>query len=249
VSGRIERLYLKPERGGPLRPLAAGEAMLCEAGVGIHGDAHASRLSPRQVLITLASELRELEIVPGALSENIVISSDQPALFRPGAALVTATGVEIRLTMFCEACWRIAHVTTSLRRLLRRRGVLGVIETGGALHLGDAVELVEDRYPALPESAYQRFQDFVLAVPRGRVVRYSDVTIAIGVADSFVRALPGYIKRSAGGALPVHRIVNARGELLNCLPEQAARLQEEGVINHGDTMVDLSRYLWRGEAV
>lgn len=221
--------------------------MVCEAGLGIHGDAHANRLSPRQVLVTLASELRALDIAPGALGENIVISSEQPALFRPGAALVTAAGVEIRLTMFCEACRRISHVAPNLRQLLRRRGVLGVIEMGGELRIGDALTLVDGRYPALPESPYQKFLDFVPTIPAGRVLRYGDVAVAIGVADSFVRALPGYIKRST--SLPVHRIVNARGELLNFLPEQAARLQAEGVVNQGGAVVDLQRYLWRGEAV
>jgi alkylated DNA nucleotide flippase Atl1 len=247
VSSRIERLYLKPARGQPLRALGQDEAMLCEAGLGINGDAQANRLSPRQVLVTLASELRALDISPGALGENIVIASDQPELFRPGTALLTSSGVEIRLTMFCEACWRISHVVPNLRQLLRRRGVLGVIEAGGALRIGDAVTLVDGRYPALPQSSYQKFVDFVPTIPPGRVVRYSDVAVAIGVAEGFVRVLPGYIKRSS--ALPVHRIVNARGELLNFLPEQAAQLQAEGVVNHGAAAVDLSRYLWRGEAV
>ncbi|MYM73842.1 hypothetical protein GTP56_16750 [Duganella sp. FT134W] len=247
MSSRIERLYLKPARGQPLRALGQREAMVCEAGLGIHGDAHANRLSPRQVLVTLASELRALDIAPGALGENIVLSSQQPSLLRPGTALVTAAGVEIRLTMFCEACRRISHVAPNLRQLLRRRGVLGVIEMGGELRIGDALTLVDGRYRALPESAYQKFLDFVPTIPVGRVLRYGDVAVAIGVADSFVRALPGYIKRST--SLPVHRIVNARGELLNFLPEQAARLQAEGVVNQGGAVVDLQRYLWRGESV
>jgi alkylated DNA nucleotide flippase Atl1 len=252
MAGRIAHLFRKPARGQPTVALAPGEAMLCEAGVGIIDDAHASRLSPRQVLVTLESELCELGIAPGALGENMVIASDQPALFRPGSALLTEYGVEIRLTMFCEACKRIAHVASDPRALLNRRGVLGVVAAGGGLRVGDALTLIVDRYPALPESPYQKFLDFVPTIPAGRVVRYADVALAIGVDDSFVRALPGYIKRSAGSALPLHRIVNGRGELPRLVPEQAARLLAEGVALKGTASVsvaDLPRHLWRGEPV
>lgn len=252
MAGRIAHLFRKPARGQPVVALAPSEAMLCEAGVGIMQDVHASRLSPRQMLVTLESELHELGIAPGALGENMVIVSDQPALFRPGSALITAAGVEIRLTIFCEACKRIAHVAPDLRMLLNRRGVLGVVAAGGALRVGDALTLLGDRYPALPESPYQKFLDFVPTIPAGRVVRYADVALAIGVDDSFVRALPGYIKRSAVSALPLHRIVNGRGELPCLAPEQAARLQAEGVALKGTALVsvaDLPRHLWRGEPV
>lgn len=249
MTGRITHLYRKPARGQPLVALAPDEPMRCQAGVGILGDAHASRLSPRQVLLTLDSELRALGIAPGALGENIVIACDQPALFRPGAAIVTAAGVEIRLTMFCEACKRIADVVPDLRRLLNRRGVLGVVTSSGELCIGDTLALVGSRYPALPESPYQKFLDFVPTIPRGRVLRYADVALAIGVDDSFVRALPGYIRRSAGLGLPLHRIVNARGQLLTFVPQQAALLQAEGVLKHGAAAVELARYLWRGEPV
>lgn len=249
MTGRIAQLYRKPARGQPAVALTPGDPMLCEAGAGILGDAHASMLSPRQVLVTLDSELRALGIAPGALGENIVIASDQPALFRPGSAIVTAAGVEIRLTMFCEACKRIAHVATNLNSLLNRRGVLGVVAASGELRIGDTLALVGGRYPALPESPYQKFLDFLPTIPRGRVLRYADVALAIGVDDSFVRALPGYIRRSTGRSLPLHRIVNARGELLQFLPQQSAQLQAEGVVNHGAAVVDLARYLWRGEPV
>ncbi|WP_166455298.1 MGMT family protein [Duganella alba] len=249
MNGRVEHLYLQPVRGQPGVALAPDAAMRCKAGLGIHGDVHAHRLSPRQVLVTLASELRDLRIAPGALLENIVISSDRPELFRPGSALLTASGVEIRLTMFCEPCKRIAPVAADFSRLVHRRGVLGVFATGGEIRIGDAVRLIGERYTPLPESAYQKFLAFVPTIPPGRVVRYVDVTVAIGVAGGFVRALPGYIRRSAGLGLPLHRIVNARGALLPFIPGQAGKLLAEGVIQRSDAAtVDLAAFLWQGAA-
>nr|WP_315252067.1 MGMT family protein [uncultured Duganella sp.] len=247
APARIVSLYRQPAHGAPRIALAPAEALHCETGLGIGGDVHAHRLSPRQVLVTLASELHALDIAPGALGENIVLDCDRPELFRPGAALVSASGVEIRLTMFCEPCQRIAHLTSRLSRLLHRRGVLGVFESGGELRAGDALELIAGRYRPLAETPYQRFLEFMPAVPAGRVLRYIDVVTAIGAADSSVRALPGYIRRSLTSGLPLHRIVNARGDLLPFIPGQGARLHAEGVIDRDDAAtVDLHRHLWQG---
>jgi alkylated DNA nucleotide flippase Atl1 len=253
-AGRIEMLFRKERHGQASIALDAGEAQICVAGLGLEGDIHAHRLSPRQVLITLQSELDALQIAPGALHENLVISCAETAYFVPGAALISEGGVEVRLTMFCEPCQRIAPLVANVGGMRQRRGVLGRIEHGGQLRQGDPFVLHPARYRALAESPYQKFVEFVPRIPAGRVVRYGDVAIAIGVAASFVRALPGYLKRSTGSAIPLHRIVDARGMLLSTLPHQAEQLAAEGVrVDIGDTAhatslgrVDLQTYLWRG---
>jgi alkylated DNA nucleotide flippase Atl1 len=242
-DGVIDGLYLKRRHG----ELTNEAALQCIAGLGIVDDVHANRLSPRQVLLTLSSELEQLGIAPGALQENIVISCEQPDLFRPGSALLSASGVEIALTMFCEPCKRIAHLAPKLGKLIHRRGVLGGFVSGGELRAGEAFELIAGRYAALPESSYQNFLDVVAAIPAGRVLRYADVAIGMGVADGFVRALPGYIRRSMGRDLPLHRIVNARGQLPDLIPGQAAKLGKEGVAIRDNAVPDLSHYLFDGD--
>jgi alkylated DNA nucleotide flippase Atl1 len=237
--GRVEALFI---RHGRERAQVA--AVACTAGLGIEGDAHANRISPRQILVTLRSELDALDIAPGALFENMVIVGVPARDLAPGAALVTAQGVEIRLTMYCEPCQRIADVVPSLAAMLERRGVLGVIVKGGAIAQGDEVALVPGRYAPLPESVKERFGDAVRSIPAGRVARYRDIAIAMGVADSFVRAIPGYIRRHAGDGLPLHRIVGVKGNLPLIVFDQAARLKEDGIEVALDA-VDLDRYLWR----
>ncbi|PWF45452.1 hypothetical protein C7C56_017755 [Massilia glaciei] len=195
-----------------------------------------------------------MEIAAGALRENLVISSSSREIFRPGTALITNSGVEIKLTMFCEPCKRIFPVARDLGSMINRRGILGSIETGGIILVGDTISLHPGRYAALPKSAHQKFLDFVPTIPAGKVVRYLDVTIAIGVADSFVRAIPGFIKRSVGYDIPLHRIVNAQGKLLTYIPNQAEKLSDEGVQVEvktglsGSTLgaVDLASHLWQG---
>ena len=242
APGRVEKLFIKVRRG---EPLVECDALDCAAALGIDGDVHANRLSPRQILVTLQSELAALALAPGVLFENMVVSMSDAAPFKPGAAIVTDGGVEIRLTMFCEPCKRIARVVPNLAAVVNRRGVLGTIVRGGAIRRGDAVTIIPARYAALPESPAQKFRDFVSTIPAGKVVRYLDVAIAMGVDQSFIRALPGYIKRHMPDQLPVHRIVNAQGKLLDFVHGQQARLADEGVrVTSGS--VDLHSFLWTG---
>ena len=244
MTAKAEHLFVKTGHG---KPMASTDSLTLIAGVGIEDDSNAHRLSPRQLLVTVASELDALALPPGALRENLVISTGTSGDFRPGSALTTAGGVEIRLTMYCEPCKQLLSLVADLAGMIGRRGILGVVVGGGQLRRGDVLELLPGRYPALPVSAYQKFLDFVPTIPRGRVVRYSDVALAIGADNSFVRAIPGYIKRSVDAGVPLHRIVSARGHLLATLPDQAERLMAEGVLTNG--AVELDTFLWQGERV
>ena len=242
MSATAEHLFIKVRHGAPM---AAADNLRLVAGLGIQDDINAHGLSPRQILVTATSELDALALQPGALRENLVIATDRPGDFQPGSCLISASGVEIRLTMYCEPCKQLLPLVADLAGLIGRRGILGVIVRSGQLLRGDALELIPGRYPALPDSVYQKFLDFVPTIPRGRVVRYSDVALAIGADNSFVRAIPGYIKRSLASGLPLHRIVSARGQLLATIPHQAEMLMAEGVLSNGG--VELGTYLWQGE--
>lgn len=244
MTAKAEHLFVKTRHGAPMEQ---ADTLTLVAGLGIVDDINAHRLSPRQILVTAASELDALALPPGALRENLVISHDTPGDFQPGSALTGAGGVEIRLTMHCEPCKQLLPLVGDLAGMIGRRGILGVVVVGGQLRRGDALALVPSRYPALPESVYQKFLDFVPTIPRGSVVRYSDVALAIGADHSFVRAIPGYIKRSLATGLPLHRIVSARGQLLATVPDQADRLMAEGVLSNG--AVDLDIFLWHGGRV
>ncbi|MES2759474.1 MAG: MGMT family protein [Pseudomonadota bacterium] len=238
----VENLFVKVRRGEAMLEV---DALSCVEGLGIDDDIHANRLSPRQILVTLQSELNALSLAPGVLFENMVISMVDLRDFRPGTAIVTEGGVEIELTMFCEPCKRILPIVGDLRPMLNRRGILGRIVRGGKIHAGDALSVIPGKYAALAESPQQKFRDFVTTIPRGKVVRYLDVTIAMGVDASFRRALPGYIRRNAAEQLPLHRIVDARGRLLDVVVGQREKLIAEGVRVAAGS-VDLKSCLWQG---
>jgi len=251
VGGRIEHLYTKTARRAETRATPPKGALSCVAGWGIDGDVNAHKLSPRQILVTLQAELEELAIMPGALRENLVISLEDRRAFVPGASLVTSAGVEIALTMYCEPCKRIQHVVPDFHKIMQRRGILGKVVCGGRLKHFDKIFLAPGVYEPLPDSTQERFINFAARIPSGRVVRYIDVTVGMGVADSFVRALPGYIKRAAQRdriGVPLHRIVDAQGRLPQFIPQQLAKLEQEGVSfgNPATNVVDLQSCLWQG---
>ncbi|HWW73053.1 MAG TPA: MOSC domain-containing protein, partial [Duganella sp.] len=147
----------------------AADALTLVAGLGVDGDINAHRLSPRQILVTVASELAALSLPAGALRENLVISTAEAAHFKPGGALIGAGGLEIRLTMYCEPCKQLLPLVAGLAGMIGRRGILGVVVGGGQLQRGQALEMIPGRHPALPESPYQKFLDFIPTIPRGKV--------------------------------------------------------------------------------
>jgi alkylated DNA nucleotide flippase Atl1 len=246
----VAALFIKP---GSSVPMAQPSERLLEvrAGYGIVGDANANSLSPRQVLVTREEDLRHFGIQPGDLRENIVLAGIDPQRFVPGARLDIG-GVAIRLTFHCEPCKRIAHLVRSLKDILSRRGLLGVVLSSGIIAVGDDVTVLPDAYPALPERPYDRFCGFIAQVPAGRVVSYRHVTAGMGVASSYMRAIPRYISQSVSHA--VHRVVDSEGGLIeDYVPNQLSKLLAEGVEvstegdlfgSGGRRFIDLERFGW-----
>ena len=252
----IVGLFLKPGGGVPMA--APGEGRLeLRAGYGIAGDVNANPLSPRQVLVTRYEDLRDLSIEPGDLRENVVVAGLDEWAFVPGTRLDIGDA-SIRLTFHCEPCKRISHLVRSLKDILNRRGLLGVVLGGGSIAVGDTVVARPNAHAPLPERPYDRFRAFIAQVPSSRVVTYRQVTAGMGVASSYMRAIPRYVLQSPTDN--VHRIVNSEGGLIECyVPDQAARLRREAVevvMADGDLFgaggqhhVDLNRHAWVNAAL
>lgn len=97
---------------------------------------------------------------------------------------------------------------------------------------------------------FNEVYDFLLRVPKGKVVTYGQIATALGNP---------HMARQVGYALhvnpqpfviPCHRVVNRFGRLAPAFAFggqeiQAALLQEEGVAVDETFTVDLEKYLWR----
>lgn len=101
----------------------------------------------------------------------------------------------------------------------------------------------------MPPNFYQRVWAFVAGVPRGRVVTYGQVAVALG-APAAARAV-GYALRALppDTDVPWWRVINAKGGISLRNRGHGADLQREllegeGVAFGADDTVDLRAYRW-----
>ncbi len=253
--GQITHLFLKPEHGATMAPCSR---MQVKVGLGIDGDVNAQAMSPRQVLLIRQEDLDAFTIPPGALRENIAIAGLPPESFVPGAMLTIRDQVKIRATFLCEACKSVAHVASSLKSIAEKRGLLGVILSDGVLQIGDRVTVQPQQFLPLSPLPYQRFLDFMAKIPSGKVVTYRQVVVGMGVAESYMRAIPLYIQRTSPSVYPLHRILDSEGKVLPYVHNQQVLLEAEGVHFITETplfaeipqvFVPLQQYLWHDPTI
>ncbi|MCC5640031.1 MGMT family protein [Nostoc sp. CHAB 5844] len=225
-EGYILHLFIKPERKSIMKEV---EEFSLKKGHGIEGDINANPISPRQVLVIRYEDISELGIPPGELRENIVVAGIQPESFAPGSLISFDSGAAIRLTFHCEPCKRIAHLVDSLKILQAKRGILGVVINSGTINVGNNVHIETDKFPALSENPYERFLDFIIRVPAGKVVTYQQIIQAIGVDNSYLRAIPIYLKKTSADDYPIHRILDSKGYLIKYVDNQLHKLESEGI--------------------
>lgn len=239
--GLILHLFLKQEHGLEMREV---DKLTLTAGHGIEGDINANPMSPRQVLVVRYEDILELAISPGELRENIVIAGIESENFIPGSMISFNNGAAIRLTFYCEPCKRIAHLVDSLKSLQSKRGILGVIINSGTINIGNHVQIQTDKFPVLSEKPYERFLDFIVKVPSGKVVTYKQIIQAIGVDNSYIRAIPTYLKKTSTADYPIHRILDSQGYLIKYADNQKHKLELEGieVLNESDMLSGLNKY-------
>ena len=141
-SGRVVSLQLKREHWEPLAPV--DQIRLTEDG--IDGDRHAGRAEgKRQILLIDAGDLRDLDLKPGDLREQVTVELPGLMALPEGTRLRLGTAV-LELTGECGPCTHIGeHVGVEdpeafRQQLEGRRGVLARVSEPGEIRVGDPVE-------------------------------------------------------------------------------------------------------------
>ncbi len=121
---------------------------------GLEGDRHAKRGGPRQVLLADIETLRDHDLPPGVIKENITIEGLDLASAEPGQVFFIGDQVTMEVTGECVPCSRMDEIRAGLQEELEgRRGILAMVLNGGALRVGDAVRLEPSREALAEEAA------------------------------------------------------------------------------------------------
>ena len=128
----------------PMNPV--GSATFIE-GFGIEGDRHAVKSGARtvrQVLLMDEDTLEGFGLGIGQVRENVTVRGIDLHEVPAGQRLALGDDVIVEITQFCAPCERMEEVRPGLREeLFEQRGMLATVISGGAVNVGDQVQVVE----------------------------------------------------------------------------------------------------------
>jgi MOSC domain-containing protein YiiM len=135
---RVLNLYRAPKRRAAMEELR--EVWVVED-AGLDGCAHARPGGKRQVLLMDIETLREMDLAPGMVRENITTEGLDVNALKAGQKL-RAGGVELEVSLVCEPCEQIEALRPGLQeQMVGRRGMLCRVLRGGRIKQGDLIGL------------------------------------------------------------------------------------------------------------
>ena len=103
-------------------------------------------------------------------------------------------------------------------------------------------------------TTFKKIYNVVSRIPKGKVATYG--TVARMAGNPRWARVVGYALHvnPAPGIIPCHRVVNREGKTADTFSFgggdiQRQMLEEEGIVFESDGHIDLSKYLWNGDAV
>jgi alkylated DNA nucleotide flippase Atl1 len=246
----VDNLFIKALHAMPVQTVSECKLLV---GEGIDGDAARSLSSPRQVLIVRKEDLDEFNLPIGYLKENLVISGLSRAEFQPGKMLHFEGGSSIHIAFYCEPCKSIGERVQSLKSIVGRRGVMGVVTKSGNILAGAHCMSESSELQAMSAIAGERVMQVVSRIPSGKVLDYATLLTAAGLQRAYFRVIPTYLKKARANGLPAHRVVTSRFEVPSFMVDRVDELAGElGVKNLGDASLlphCLLKFLWQPKAL
>ncbi len=142
-EGRVVNLYLCRERQQPVTPVQEATAV---SDLGLDGDKRAIKGSARQVLVMDIETLRELDLSPGTIKENITVEGLDLSSVEAGHVFFVGDQVTLEATGDCLPCGKMDAIRPGLQNELKgRRGILSIVLNGGTLKVGDAIRVEPSR--------------------------------------------------------------------------------------------------------
>ena len=112
------------------------------ADLGLEGCRHAREGSRRQVLLIEEETLAKLGLRAGVVKENVTTRGIELATLPRETRLLLGEEVELWITGPCHPCSLMDDIREGLQEELKgRRGVLAWVKQGGAVSVGDRIEV------------------------------------------------------------------------------------------------------------
>ena len=132
---------------GHREPMNTVESATFIEGFGIEGDRHAVKSGARavrQVLLMDEDTLEGFGLGIGQVRENVTVRGIDLHQVAAGQRLALGDDGVVEITQFCAPCERMDEVRPGLREeLFEQRGMLATVISGGAVNVGDQVQVIE----------------------------------------------------------------------------------------------------------
>jgi MOSC domain-containing protein YiiM len=138
-QGSITALHIARVKGTPSDPVQSANAI---SGKGLEGDRSCSADNVRQVLVMDLETLKDLELDPGQIKENITTTGLNLSQVKEGQVLFIGDEVTMEFVGPCLPCHKMDQIRPGLQdRLKGQRGMLAVVLNGGTFKVGDPVRV------------------------------------------------------------------------------------------------------------
>ena len=138
-QGSVTNLHIARSKGTPSDPVQEATAI---SGLGLEGDRSAYQGNLRQVLLVDKAILDEAGLAPGQVKENITVSGLDLSGTKIGQVISIGDGVTLEVVGDCEACGKMDAIRMGLKdELDGKRGTLAKVLKGGAIKVGDAIQV------------------------------------------------------------------------------------------------------------
>jgi MOSC domain-containing protein YiiM len=151
AEARVLHLFRAPKRRMAMQELDAVRVL---ENTGLEGCAQARPGGKRQVLLVDVETLRETELRPGWIRENITTGGLEVNGLKIGQR-VTVANVELEVSAVCDPCELIEAIRPGLQAaMMGKRGMLCRVLRGGVVKAGDGICVGEDNVQEAEEAPF-----------------------------------------------------------------------------------------------
>jgi len=138
MAAKVAHLFRAPKKRAAMEGLQSARVI---QNAGFEGCAHARPGGRRQVLLVDVETLREMDLNPGIIRENITTEGLNVNGLKIGES-VRIGEVELQVSAVCEPCELLEEIRAGLQtEMVGKRGMLCKVLRGGVIQPGAKIEV------------------------------------------------------------------------------------------------------------